>query len=288
MATLLLQESCSRFEYTHLRIGIGGKFMALRCIVALIFAAAASVFAADFWEVKDPALWSEAQIRKIVTDSPWAKEAAVSFKGNAKLPVGARGGLAGRSAAGVADPARGDRASNAAGAGPEIFTDTSSTPPPVVVRWEAARPVCEACARGGMDRYLFSCTSKILYLSDLERKFDELARAFYILSMSNYPNPGQRGDPPQPSSAAAAVLERMSSRIQQSAFLRRAGKIPIEASKVVILPAGRTLLVILFFPRSEPITLADKEVVFDSEGETLVVKSRFNLARMVYKGRLDL
>jgi len=57
---------------------------------------------------------------------------------------------------------------------------------------------------------------------------------------------------------------------------------------VVILPAGRTLLVILFFPRSEPITLADKEVVFDSEGETLVVKSRFNLTRMVYKGRLDL
>jgi len=110
-----------------------------------------------------------------VTDSPWAKEAAVSFKGNANLPVASRGGLA---------AARGERASNAAGAGPEIFTDTSSTPPPVVVRWEAARPVCEACARGGMDRYLFSCTSKILYLSDLERKFDELAQAFYILSMS--------------------------------------------------------------------------------------------------------
>jgi len=253
--------------------------MALRCIVALIFAAAASVFAADFWEVKDSALWSEAQIRKIVTDSPWAKEAVVSFKGNANLPVASRGGLA---------AARGDRASNAAGAGPEIFTDTSSTPPPVVVRWEAARPVCEACARGGMDRYLFSCTSKILYLSDLERKFDELAQAFYILSMSNYPNPGQRGDPPQHSSAAAAVLERMSSRIQQSAFLKRAGKTPIEASKVVILPAGLALLVILFFPRSEPITLADKEVVFDSEGETLVVKSRFTLGRMVYKGRLDL
>jgi hypothetical protein len=261
--------------------------MPLRCIVALIFAAAASVLAADFWEAKDPTLWSEIQIRKIVTDSPWAKEAAVSFKGNAKLPVASRGGLAGRSAADASDPALGDRASNA-GARPEVFTDSSSAPPPVVVRWEAARPVCEACARGGMDRYLFSCTSKILYLSDLERKFDELAQAFYILSMSNYPNPGQRADPPQHSSAAAAALERMSSRIQQSAFLKRAGKTPIEPSKVVILPAGRALLVILFFPRSEPITLADKEVVFDSEGETIVVKSRFNLGRMVYKGRLDL
>src|SRR5215510_4736234 len=107
--------------------------MRLRCIGALIFAAAASVLAADFWETKDPTLWSETQIRKIVTDSPWAKEAAVSVKGNAKLPVASRGGLVGRSAPEASDAARGDRASNAAGAGPEIFTDSSSAPPPVVV-----------------------------------------------------------------------------------------------------------------------------------------------------------
>ena len=139
-----------------------------------------------------------------------------------------------------------------------------------------------------MDRFLFSCTSKILYLSDLERKFEELSQEFYILSMSNYPNAGQGLDPPQHSAAATAVLERMSQRIQQSTFLTRKGKSPIEPSKAVILPTGRTLLVILFFPRTGGLAPADKEVVFDSDGDTIRVKSRFNLGKMLYKQRLDL
>ena len=106
--------------------------------------------------------------------------------------------------------------------------------------------------------------------------------------MSNYPNPGHGSDPPQHSAAAAAILERMSRRIQQSTFLKRTGKSPIEPSKAVILPAGRSLLVILFFPRTEPLLPADKEVVFDSDGDTIEVKSRFNLGKMLYKQRLDL
>ena len=194
--------------------------------------------AADFWEVKDPSLWSDTQIRKIVTDSPWAKEAIVSFKGNATLSVKSRGGPAGRLAAEASDPASGEppRPNNAAGMGPDIFTDSGSAPPPIVVRWESARPVCEACARGGMDRFLFSCTSKILYLSDLERKFDELSQAFYILSMSNYPNAGHGSDPPQHSAAAAAILERMGRRIQQSTFLKRTGKSPSNRQRPSFFP----------------------------------------------------
>ena len=269
---------------------IGETVMNAPRILALVLPAAVCVPAAEFWDVKDPSLWSGAQIRTIVTDSPWAKEASVSFKGNATLSVKSRGGPTGRQGVGGSDPVSGEtaRPNNGAGMGPDIFTDSSSTPPPIVVRWESARPVCEACARGGMDRFLFSCTSKILYLSDLERKFEELSQAFYILSMSNYPNAGQGLDPPQHSAAATAVLERMSQRIQQSTFLTRKGKSPIEPSKAVILPTGRTLLVILFFPRTGALSPADKEVVFDSDGDTIRVKSRFNLGKMLYKQRLDL
>ena len=139
-----------------------------------------------------------------------------------------------------------------------------------------------------MDRFLFSCTSKILYLSDLERKFEELSQEFYILSMSNYPSAGLARDAPQHSAAAAAILERMGERIQQSTFLTRKGKSPLEPSKAVILPTGRTLLVILFFSRTGALSPADKEVVFDSDGDTIRVKSRFNLGKMLYKQRLDL
>jgi len=259
-------------------------------IVVLILSAAVCVPAADFWDVKDPTLWSGTQILKIVTDSPWAKEAIVSSKGNATLSGKSRGGRAGRLAAEASDPASGEppRPNNGAGMGPDIFTDSTNALPPIVVRWESARPVCEACARGGMDRLLFSCTSKILYLSDLERKFDELSQAYYILSMTNYPNAGHGGDPPQHSAAAAAILERMGRRIQQSTFLKRTRNSPIEPSKAIILPTGRTLLVILFFPRTGALSPADKEVVFDSDGDTIRVKARFNLGKMLYKQRLDL
>jgi hypothetical protein len=259
-------------------------------ILALVLAASICAPATEFWDVKDSSLWSGAQIRTIVTDSPWAKEASVSFKGNTTLSVKSRGGPAGRLGAEGSDPVSGEaaRPNNGAGMGPEIFTDSRSTPPPIVVRWESAHPVCEACARGGMDRFLFSCTSKILYLSDLERKFEELSQEFYILSMSNYPSAGLARDAPQHSAAAAAILERMGERIQQSTFLTRKGKSPLEPSKAVILPTGRTLLVILFFSRTGALSPADKEVVFDSDGDTIRVKSRFNLGKMLYKQRLDL
>jgi hypothetical protein len=248
--------------------------MRLRNIPAMILAAALLLPAADFWTAREPGEWSEQEIKRMVTDSPWAKEANVHVKGNAGAIPGPGSGRAG-----AAVPDNGPEAPvDAAGGAPAV--------PHIVVRWDSAVPVCEACANGGMERHLFSCTSKLLYLSGLSRKFEELAKEFYIVSLSNYPWRGSGA--PQHSAAANAALERLGQRIQQATFLKRKGKNPVHPARVVALPAGQALLLMIFFPRTEALALDDKEVSFESADGTIEVRSKFDLRKMVYKGKLEL
>jgi hypothetical protein len=214
----------------------------------------------------------ERSIRQMVTDSPWAREANVTIKGDGGALIGMASGPFGQNGG-----ESGDR-----GGIPAV--------PKIVVRWDSAAPVCEACARGGLERYLFSCYSKLMYLSGLSAKFDELSKAFYILSMSNYPKPplGRDGDAPQHSAASNAALERMGERLRQATLIRRKGKAPLRPAKALVLPAGEALLPVIFFTRKDNITLEDREVLFESEGERIVVTAKFNLKKMVLQGKLEL
>jgi hypothetical protein len=234
--------------------------MRLCVILAISFAAALPALAEDFWTVRHPDQWSEQEIKRMVTDSPWARELTARVKGSDALfesPL----------SAGEAAPA-----------------------PRIVVRWDSAAPVAEACAKGGMERYLFSCASKLLFLSGLSQKFEELSKEFYIVSMSNYPNTlgTKERDAPQHSDAANAALERLSDRVRKATFLKRKGKDPIEPARVVALPAGQALLLMVFFSRAASLTFDDGEVVFESADRTMEFKTKFNLRKMIYRGKLAL
>lgn len=162
---------------------------------------------------------------------------------------------------------------------------------PVIVRWESALPVYEACAQGGVERYLFSCASKLLYLSGLAEKFQRMIEHFYVLSISNYPKPLELSVGPQPpehSSAANAQLASLGKRIGQGTSISCTAKVPLRPVDVVVLPAGSELLVLIFFSRSEPLTLQDDEVSFESIYGNLQIKSTFQLKEMIYKSELEL
>jgi hypothetical protein len=140
-----------------------------------------------------------------------------------------------------------------------------------------------------MERHLFSCASKLLYVSGLSDKFDGLRNACYIIGLSNYPKPPRTpSDPPEHSDAANAALERMSRSIQDTAFLSATGKRPIPALQVVSLPAGDALLLMIFFPRSETLSLEDGVVRFNAAGGTLTLEATFDLRKMTYQGKLAL
>ena len=70
---------------------------------ALMFTGAVLLLAADFWEKKAPDAWTTAEVERILTDSPWAREAEVAFVGDTSSPIG--GGS--RSRGGIGFPGRG-------------------------------------------------------------------------------------------------------------------------------------------------------------------------------------
>jgi hypothetical protein len=233
--------------------------------------------AGDFWTDREAGQWSENEVKRIVTDSPWAQTATVDLQGDA-------GAIMNSWRHGSAPDAAGAGGDESGGGGGPVL-------PKIVVRWESAAPICQVCARSGLQKYLFTCTAKLLYLSGLSRKFAELSEEFYIVSISNYPKivPHGRGqEAPQHSAAANAALEELGQRIRQLTFIRRKGKDPIRPAQVVVLPAGQGLLSIVFFPRTAAITLGDKQVLFESADGMIVVTSKFNLRKMIYKGKLEL
>ncbi|MEO8594612.1 MAG: hypothetical protein ABI759_14945 [Candidatus Solibacter sp.] len=222
--------------------------MRLTSIFALGPAIVLSLCAAsDFWNTRAPGDWSAAEIKQMVTASPWAKPATVSVH------------------------------------------DSPSRLPAILVRWDSATPVREACSAGGMEPYLFSCASKLLYLTGLGEKFDALRKSFYIVSVSGYPKPPRaEGDAPEHSEAGDAALAQLGGNIRETTFLKREGKPPIQAGQIIVLPAGDALLLLAFFPRAAELATGDGDVLFESVNGPLTLKATFPLGKMAFRELLDL
>src|ERR1700722_775630 len=90
---------------------------------------ASRIFAAEFWNAKDPSTWTGEEIGILTQKSPWAKTAAANYRG-AEDPTGnaPEGGRAGRGAAA----------------------------PTITVCWESAQPILDALRAplaGGVARH---------------------------------------------------------------------------------------------------------------------------------------
>ena len=72
------------------------------------------------------------------------------------------------------------------------------------------------------------------------------------------------------------------------AFLHRDGKPDIPAARGAAQPARGGAILLIGFPRTDPITLADGDVEFDVKIGALGVKKKFKLKDMVFHGRLEL
>ncbi len=220
------------------------------------------------------------EIKRLITDSPWAKPVNLGMKGEDWAEEG--------------NPSRLSNTPTA-GTGPSSMrtegNPNSAARSQSVVRWDSSSPMRDACAKAGMEPYAFSCYSKIMLVSGQSEKFDALAKEFYILTVSNYPKdalPRRDQDAPQHSSEANAALERLGQRLKSKTVLRRKGKESIAPEKVLVLPAGQSLLVVVFFSRLASITLDDGNVVFESIHDLVEIRSRFNLKKMTLNGRLEL
>ena len=206
---------------THRLVGATALFV-LACSVGL---------SADFWETRPFTDWSDKELQKLTSDSPWSRKVTVVLDTR-----GRPGGLAST---------------------PSTLTLTIS--------WRSALPMKQALVRNqvGLDRPIPPASQLIL----------ERQEEFYVVSLSGLP---------------MAYSRATGSLKNEEAFLQRAHGAPISPSSTIIEPLKDTVILLFAFPRTDSITLKDREVEFVARLGQIVIRQKFNLKSMVFHGELEL
>ncbi|RPI24021.1 MAG: hypothetical protein EHM61_18245, partial [Acidobacteria bacterium] len=135
----------------------------------------------DSWRKKTPDQWDEDEINQILTDSPWARQAKVSFSGPAEGPGGGGqapgeagpfpgGGTPGRTPP-IAGPGGGPTMRGPGGR-PPIGNEAWFRP---LVRWQSAEAVRSAYTKAGV-----------------KAPGAEFIREYYVIALTGLPNQDER------------------------------------------------------------------------------------------------
>lgn len=234
-----------------------------RTLLAL-WATAASPQAA-FWDRKKFSEWSDEEVRRLLTDSPWAQVLTVPLKleksepggpatwkdipgAGPTLPDARPGGMGGSPVGGIGAPR------------PKLPRQAQ-----IVVRWSSALPVRQALVRHKYGAEVDSVPARRL----LERE-----EPFYVIEVLGIP-----------SLVAHRGPELVQSELYRTAYLRtKTGRL-LRADSVYVAVQGLFLGITIRFPRQEALTDKDGWVDIGARTEAFEFVRRFELRRMVYAGR---
>jgi hypothetical protein len=208
----------------------------------------------EFCNEKQPDAWSASEIEKLLSRSPWAKEADVELNFD-----GFPGGHPGGGPPG-GFPDGGPPGGGFPGGGP--MGGGQFKP---VIRWESAKPVQDAHKKGATEDFA----------------------KYYVLSLSGTPINGAPtppfgdvdADPRRPN------REQMQANLRQSTQLQIKGKAPLKPERIEPSDAG---IMFLFSRDDHPIKRDDREVTFQTKLGPLQLKARFALKDMLYRDQLEL
>ena len=241
-----------------------------------------SLFAAEFWQSKPFTSWSDKDVQRLMTSSPWAKTVSIapdsvgSGGGGGKRGKGGGGGMGdtGVDSGANSGPASGMGGAGGGRGGPqEVNGGGPAGGAPSIeffVRWQSSLPVKEAMMRA---KYGSEAAT-----SPESKKFLETEEKYYILAIEGVPA-GRRGQ---------ADPEGLKTTLKKDASLVVKGKDPILPVDVEVKTQGRQMNAFFFFPKTDPLTLDDKEVEFESKVGDISVKSKFRLKDMTVDGKLVL
>ncbi len=245
--------------------------MTRRSILGLGAAAAATLPGAqDFWNRKQPSQWSDEEIARLITRSPWAKEANAQFESeidytpNGKEgPTIGRGGIMAAPGANKPQIEYGDEKQHEGGA-------RHATP--VTIRWESSQPIRDAIGtplpeefRG---RYVIAVTGLPIGIMGRRRKPSEISDG-----IDNSP---------------ATLQRRMLEELSGAATLGARGKEPEQPGSVRPLPKSPGVYLFAFSKELLPLDTTDREVAFVLQTALMSVKVKFEPKEMVYRGKLSL
>lgn len=248
------------------------------------------LWGAGFWEKKDFPQWSVKDIRRIMTNSPWAREIRIN---SSELRGAQRGAMRMAGGGGSGPQPQGGSAGDAPdsggndfgggggdvgdaggdGGGPGAFSGAGASLPgptpsvPLTIRWQTSLPVKQAIVK-----HRFGDEAAT---SGEGKKFLARDEPHYIVVVSGMPAP-------------MLALFRDSEAITAKTFLKRKKKENIVAARVEAKPVGQLLDVSFWFPRTAAVTLEDKDVEFETKIGRLKIKRKFKLKDMVFNGELSL
>ncbi|MEQ1885131.1 MAG: hypothetical protein ABL967_08720 [Bryobacteraceae bacterium] len=229
--------------------------------------------AAEFWESKALKDWTDKDIQKLVTGSPWAKIArgvtdgagstaeSQSSRPQPGLDRGTSEGLGAGPSMGGDQQSPFESAAKAAAVMPDIT---------VAVRWLTSLPMRQAQIRA---KY-----GKDADTAQAAKQYVETVPSFYTLGVAGVPG----------LFLSAYGGDRAKEMVQQTAILSIKGKEALHAAAVQLVPNGANMDVLIAFPRMMPITLADQEVTFTTRLGSMSVRTTFRLKDMQVRGKLEL
>jgi|SRR5579871_1417748 len=246
---------------------------ALKTAILLAFPAALTLWAAEVWQTKPYTDWTDKDIQKIMSDSPWAKKLSVALPmsggpGGGPIPPsttgstggrgGGRSGPQGTAASGGGDP----------GIAGDVQLGTGVPETVLLVRWRTALVVNEALAKSkyGADAGTSPDAKKML----------EPEPKYYVIWINGLPANLR----PQNAEAKQAMLK--------DSVLNPKDKNSIPAEDIQFAGQGRATDFFYLFPKSAALTADDKEVEFVTKLGKTAIKAKFKLKDMEINGKLDL
>jgi len=241
---------------------------------AVCLCAVAILLAADPWQSKPYTEWSEKDIQKVLTNSPWSRALSVSSgqQSSAGNTIGRDDGSsrpAGASAStgpGMMQP-NGQESGVARDRMGDIYSQgTESNSIVLMVVWQSAMPVRQALVRRRFG-------TEGAGSADAKKFLDEHAN--YLIAVSGITPQMVRAQ-----LAKSAILEKTT--------LAAKGKDALHATDILISPSGKVTEAVFVFPKTAVFALEDKEVEFSTQIGAVEVRNKFRLKDMVVNGALQL
>lgn len=250
----------------------------VRTAIAIAVLLGVALPAADFWEKKKFSEWTEKEVNKMLSNSPWAASVDVRI-GMQMDPMGGGrsgrgGGMGGPPGGGGGFGGEGAELGGGGGRGggmPGGFEGPSAPPAiPVVIRWQTALPVRQALVRARFGSEAATSPEAQQILSAEQQT--------YIIGVAGLPPVLLRGAEPD--------------KLKTAAMLKIKGRQPLHARDVRFSREQNRFTLFFVFRRTEPdgyaIRLEDNEVEFGLRLGAADIKRKFKLKEMLYEGKLEL
>ncbi len=288
------------------------RWRAISFISAGIVLGSTLLWAYSDWAKKDPSEWTDSDVHAILTDSPWTKQAKLNSPSNmgagnpggtGRMGGGGYGGGGGMGGGGGygggggmgggggygggggmgGGGGYGGRQGGMGGQPGGVQQDRY-----VTLQWISAAPV-----RLALLKRQPAGQASAEGAPNFSKPMDQ-----YVLAVSGFPagggaggwnrqgsqdgDTGATGDRPQRDPA------QMAERLKANSVLERKGHDPIHPDNVTWDNSSGSRVMMLFFPKSDAITLADKDVEVQIAMGPMEIRKKFTLKDMVYQGKLEL